>query len=180
MPAKSSSIRWRKWPSQTDSPLHVEPHSAQAVVPVPAADERKPARAEPLQGPVDCPQHDRTCAASSRASTKDARASSTAIVARFMEITLETNGSQRRLSEILFCEPDLRHRVPPVVDGPVGELMAGMEEELVQRARRVDGEKDLAVLQLVTEPEGAPRLVVCGPSPEPCPRSPGTSTRCFP
>ena len=62
--------------------------------------------------------------------------------------------------------PLLGQRVPPVVDRAVGELVRGVQVDLLAAARRVDRQPDLRVLELVAEAVGAALLVVAAAAPE--------------
>ena len=57
--------------------------------------------------------------------------------------------------------------MPPVVNRAVGELVGGVQEDLLPAALRLDREPDLGVLQLVAEAVGAALLVVAAAPPEP-------------
>ena len=141
-------------------------HAVQAVVPVPLAHQRKPARAEPLQDALY----------GSQAMLVDGARAAVIIGGFFFKypgirrFTYVAGHYEREPEQVVgdIRKPAfLRDRMPPMLHGAVLFLVGRMLFYLGLGPGRVQHEVELAVLQLVPEAESSAALVVGGPAQQP-------------
>ncbi len=151
--------------------LPVRAHGGEAVVPVGLAHERQAAGAEAGQGLFDGPHRVVVQGAGNGLGLPLSAGVGHVLgqerpAGRFLEVVHHDEGQPEQVVGVFGRQALLREGVPPMVHGAVRKLMGGVEPDLVPGAVGLQGQEDLAVLQLVPEAVRAPHLVVRGAAPD--------------
>src|SRR5574341_2008992 len=87
-------------------------------------------------------------------------------IAGFLQITVDDEWQPQKIVGNFILQAKLRNRMPPMINRAVFELMPCVQKNLFLRALSIDGQKDLAVLQLIAKAKRAAGLIVRRASPQ--------------